>query len=90
MPLDLTRLAQRRAALESKLAHATAALRDAERRDDTRRKVVAGAALLSAVRDGTAPDWILVALVARMSERDRALFADVVPISVPEFEGTSQ
>lgn len=78
MALDLTRLAQRRAALESRLAHATAALRDAQRRDDTRRKVVAGAALLSAVKDGVLPAHVLAALVARMSERDAALFADDV------------
>lgn len=75
MTLDLARLAQRRASLESRLAHATAALRDAQRRDDTRRKVVAGAALLAAVREGVVPAGTLAVLVARMSERDAALFA---------------
>lgn len=76
MTLDLNRLAQRRAALESKLAHTTAVLRDATRRDDTRRKVVAGAALLVAVREGVVPAGVLAVLVGRMSERDAALFAE--------------
>jgi len=75
MNLDLSKLAQRRADLESKLAHATAALRDAQRRDDTRRKVVAGAALLASVREGAVPAGVLAVLVARMSERDAELFA---------------
>ncbi|WP_062231354.1 hypothetical protein [Aureimonas sp. N4] len=87
MTLDLSKLAQRRAALESKLAHATAALRDAERRSDTRRKVVAGAALLAAVREGVVPSGTLAVLVGRMTERDAALFADVATGSVAESEG---
>lgn len=81
MALDLHRLAQRRAALESKLAHATAALRDAQRADDTRRKIVLGGTALAAFRDGALPAWVLPTLVGRMSERDAALFAaDVAPL----------
>jgi len=57
--VDLTKLKQKRARLEASLAAATTTLRDAERRDDTRRKVVAGAALLSAVRDGAISDDVL-------------------------------
>ena len=90
MAPDLAKLAQRRAALESKLAHATAALRDAQRRDDTRRKVVAGAALLAAVREGIVPAGVLAALVTRMSERDAALFADAMTVPALEFEGADQ
>ena len=90
MALDLTRLAQRRAALESKLAHATAALRDAERRDDTRRKIVAGGALLAAVREGAIPAGTLAVLVGRMQPRDRALFADTATVPAGEFEGAGQ
>ncbi|WP_427024882.1 hypothetical protein ACP4J4_02780 [Aureimonas ureilytica] len=85
MTLDLQRLAQRRAALESRLAHATAALRDAQRRDDTRRKVVAGGALLAAIRDGVLPAHVLAVLVAQMSARDAGLFVgEVAPIATEE------
>lgn len=87
MALDLTKLAQRRAALESRLAHATTALRDAQRKDDTRRKIVLGSATLALIREGTAPDWLLPSLITRMSERDRLLFPDAATVSVPEFEG---
>lgn len=90
MTLDLAKLAQRRADLESKLAHATAALRDAQRRDDTRRKVVAGAAFLTAVREGIIPIGTLAVLIGRMPERDAALFADAMTVPAPEFEGTGQ
>lgn len=88
--VDLTKLAQKRAALESRLAHATAALRDAQRRDDTRRKVVAGGALLAAVRDGVLPAHILDSLVARMQPRDAALFAGEVPPAAAGVEGDGQ
>ena len=82
MALDLNRLAQRRAALESKLAAATTALRDAQRADDARRKIVLGGTTLAAIRDGVLPGWVLPTLVARMSERDAALFAaDVAPVA---------
>lgn len=85
MTLDLKRLAQRRAALESRLAATTTALREAQRRDDTRRKVVAGGALLAALRDGVLPAHVLTVLVARMADRDAALFADMA--TVPEAPG---
>lgn len=90
MALDLTRLAQRRATLESRLAHATAALRDAQRRDDTRRKVVAGGALLTAIRDGVLPAHVLASLVGRMAERDAALFRDEVVPAATGIEGNGQ
>ncbi|GGE16570.1 hypothetical protein GCM10011390_39550 [Aureimonas endophytica] len=90
MALDLNRLAQKKARLEAALASADTALREARRRDDTRRKVVLGGALLAALRDGTAPDWILSALVGRMQPRDAALFADMARGPVPEFEGAGQ
>lgn len=88
--VDLGRLAQKRAALESRLAAATTALRDAQRRDDTRRKVVAGGALLAAVRDGVLPAHVLAALVARMTERDAALFASEVVPAAAGFEGAGR
>lgn len=77
--MDLTKLEQRRASLESKLAHANTALRNAQRRDDTRRKVVVGAALLSAVQRGHVKSDILAYLARSMPERDRALVADILP-----------
>ena len=82
--VDLTKLKQKRARLEASLAAATTTLRDAERRDDTRRKVKAGAALLSAVRDGAISDDVLPSLVGRMMPRDAALFADLALL--PELE----
>jgi hypothetical protein len=88
--VDLAKLMQKRARLESKLAAATTTLRDAQRRDDTRRKVVLGAALLGAVRSSTAPVGILPALVAGMAERDRALFPEVSAVSAIESEGAIQ
>ncbi|KTQ97826.1 hypothetical protein NS226_04110 [Aureimonas ureilytica] len=90
MALDLTKLAQRRAALESRLAHATAALRDAQRKDDTRRKVIAGAALLAGVREGVVPAGVLAVLVGRMAERDAALFADAMTVPARDSEGANQ
>ncbi|MFC0190807.1 hypothetical protein ACFFKG_01005 [Aureimonas pseudogalii] len=74
MVVDLAKLGQRKARLEASLAAATTTLRDAERRADSRRKIVAGAALLSAVREGAVPAEVLVTLVARMSARDAELF----------------
>ncbi|WP_185984822.1 hypothetical protein [Aureimonas mangrovi] len=77
--MDLTKLEQRRASLEGKLASANAALKQAQRRDDTRRKVVVGAALLAAVQSGRLDAKIIAFLAARMPERDRALVADLLP-----------
>ncbi|WP_062223295.1 hypothetical protein [Aureimonas sp. D3] len=74
----------------ARLAHATAALREAQRKDDTRRKVIAGAALLAAVREGVVPAGTLAVLVGRMSERDAALFADAMAVPSHETEGTDQ
>lgn len=76
--VDLAKLMHRRARLETALAAATTTLRDAQRKDDTRRKVVAGASLLSAVRDGAVPSDVLFTLVGRMTTRDAELFADLV------------
>lgn len=88
--VDVGMLAQKRAALESRLAHTTAALRDAQRRDDTRRKVVAGGALLAAVRDGVLPAHILDSLVARMQPRDAVLFAEEVSVVAPAAAGFAE
>lgn len=79
--VDLTKLGQRRARLEASLAAATATLRDAERRADSRMKIVAGAALLSAVRDGAIAADLLPTLVGRMTARDAALFADAASVA---------
>ncbi|KQT83123.1 hypothetical protein [Aurantimonas sp. Leaf443] len=83
MAIDLGKLSQRRAALEARLAMATTALRDAQRRDDARRKIVVGGTLLTAIRDGAVPASVLDILRARMSERDRLLFThtDTTPVS---------
>ncbi|BDA84554.1 hypothetical protein Sa4125_20960 [Aureimonas sp. SA4125] len=90
MVVDLTKLAQRRAALESKLAATTMTLREAERRLDSRRKVILGGTLLAALRDGSVSADTLTLLVCRMSERDRALFVDEIALPKPDFEGAVQ
>lgn len=77
--MDLTKLEQRRASLEGKLASANEALKAAQRRDDTRRKVVVGAALLAAVQSGRLDAKVVAFLASRMPERDRALIADLLP-----------
>ncbi|KQT64157.1 MULTISPECIES: hypothetical protein [unclassified Aureimonas] len=84
--VDLSKLLQRRARLEASLAAATTTLRDAQRRDDTRRKVVAGASLLNAIRDGAISADVLATLVAKMQPRDAALFADVAPVTQRDWE----
>lgn len=84
--VDLAKLMQRRARLEASLAAATTTLRDAQRRDDTKRKVVAGAVLLGAIREGAVPTSVLATLVSRMQPRDAALFADVAPVALRDGE----
>lgn len=72
---DLRTLAQRRADAEQRLARAETALREARRRDDSRRKIVLGGAVLAAVRAGDIRPEEARALVARyVSERDHPLF----------------
>lgn len=89
-PMDLQTLAQKRADLESRLARADNALREARRRDDARRKIVLGGALLAALRAGDIPAATGRALVARyVSERDRPLFAGTSIAVVSETDGAT-
>lgn len=82
--MDLRTLAQRRADLESRLARADTALREAKRRDDARRKIVLGGALLAALRAGDIPAATGRALVTRyVAERDQRLF-DGTPLAVSD------
>ena len=72
----LTALLQRRARLDAQIAAAKRAESDAARRADTRRKVVVGAALLSAARQDPGLRKLLAETLGRvLNERDRALFA---------------
>lgn len=69
------RLLQRKAKLESDLARLQKAAKDAARRDDTRRKIVIGAALIKAIEDGKISEDIGKRLIATFAtERDRKLF----------------
>ncbi|WP_199194731.1 hypothetical protein [Phyllobacterium phragmitis] len=68
-------LLQRKAKLESDLAKLRAREKNAARRDDTRRKIVLGGALLAAMESGAAPSGIGRMLVARfVTDRDKKLF----------------
>ncbi|WP_020180264.1 hypothetical protein [Methylopila sp. M107] len=87
MALDLTTLEQKRAALEARLASTTAALKETARRDDARRKIVLGGALMAAVRDGAVPADIMRTLLPRMAERDRRLFVRPDAAPAPSAEG---
>ncbi|MBU1316219.1 MAG: hypothetical protein KJ947_10390 [Alphaproteobacteria bacterium] len=73
------RLLQRKAKLESDLARLQKAARDAARRDDTRRKIVIGAALLKGVSEGKISEDVATRLVATFAtERDRRLFDEFI------------
>jgi hypothetical protein len=73
----LASLQQRAASLDSKIAELKRAAADAARRDDARRKVLIGAAVLAAIDAGKTPPDPFVALLDRFLTRhgDRAVFA---------------
>jgi len=69
------RLLQKKAKLEIDLARLQKAARDAARRDDTRRKIVIGAALLKGIEEGKISEDIGKRLVGTFAtDRDRKLF----------------
>lgn len=73
------RLLQKKAKLESDLARLQKAARDAARRDDTRRKIVIGAAFLKAIQEGKIQEDMGPRLVATFAtERDKILFEGFV------------
>lgn len=76
-------LLQRKAKLESDLARVRKAAKDADRRDDTRRKIIIGAALLRAIEEGKIPPTVGKLLQTLMTDRDRKLFDDFV-FKMPE------
>lgn len=68
-------LLQRKAKLESDLARLRSKEKEASRRDDTRRKIVLGAALLAAMDSGIISGDVGRKLVGRfVAERDLKLF----------------
>ncbi|WP_252910440.1 hypothetical protein [Aliihoeflea aestuarii] len=69
------RLLQQKAKVESDLARAQKKLKDAARREDTRRKIVLGGALLAAIDRGTISTDAARSLVTNfVAARDRKLF----------------
>lgn len=69
------RLLQQKAKVESDLARAQKKLKDAARREDTRRKIVLGGALLAAVEKGMISTDAARSLVKNfVIDRDRKLF----------------
>lgn len=78
------RLLQQKAKLEGDLARAQKKLRDAARREDTRKKIVLGGALLAAVEKGTISVDATRSLVKNfVIDRDKKLF-DGGPFAVTE------
>lgn len=70
----VTRLLQQKAKVESDLARARKAEKDAQRRDETRRKIVLGGALMRGIEEGKIPPAVGRAVIAFMAERDKPLF----------------
>ena len=91
-------LLQRKAKLESDLARLRAQEKNAARKDDTRRKIVLGGALLAAMDSGAFQEEVGRKLVGRfVADRDKKLF-DGTPLAVsatgaesvpPEAPGTA-
>lgn len=81
-------LLQRKAKLESDLARLKAQEKKAARKDETRRKIVLGGALLAAIDAGAIPTEIGRKLVGKfVATRDRKMFEGsslAVMASVPE------
>jgi hypothetical protein len=73
----LASLQQRKESLESRISDLKRAAANAARRDDARRKVLLGAAVLAAIDAGKTPPAPFVALLDRFLTRpgDRAVFA---------------
>jgi hypothetical protein len=73
---QLAKAQQDKAKAEAKIRAASAKLRRSDRATDTRRKILAGAVILSAAeKDEKLMRW-LMRQVATMPERDRAIFKD--------------
>ncbi|MBZ9705344.1 hypothetical protein LB543_01195 [Mesorhizobium sp. ESP7-2] len=68
-------LLQRKAKLESDIARLQTQKKNAARKDDTRRKIVLGGALLAAIDAGAIPNEIGRKLVGKfVAERDKKMF----------------
>ena len=85
----LEKLKQRKARLEAQITRAEQTERQAERRRDTRRKILIGAAVLAEL--DSRPDWqaVLTGILDRRltQGRDRALLADLLPPPVQPGDG---
>jgi hypothetical protein len=68
------RLQQKLAKIQADLARAQKAAKDAERRDETRRKIVLGGALLRGIEKGKIPPAVGRGVLTFVVERDRKLF----------------
>ncbi|CAI9400145.1 hypothetical protein ANOBCDAF_00424 [Pleomorphomonas sp. T1.2MG-36] len=73
--VDLSALKQRKAELESRLAHTETALKSAKRADDSRRKIIIGGAVLAAMRAGEIDGSTVRGILGRhVADRDKRLF----------------
>lgn len=73
----LEKLMQKKAKIESELARTLAAEKTAQRKLDSRRKIVLGSALLKAISEGRVQPQFGEGLVKNFaSERDKSIFED--------------
>jgi hypothetical protein len=73
--VDLTTLMQRKAKLEGEIARARKAERAAERKADSRRKIILGSVVLAAMRQGALSEKGIRGLINRFAaDRDKPVF----------------
>jgi hypothetical protein len=73
--MDLTTLLQKKAKLEGEIARARKAEKAAERKADSRRKIILGSVVLAAMREGALSENGIRGLVNRFaSDRDKEIF----------------
>lgn len=73
--VNLTVLQQKKTSLEQRLAAAETALKSAQRKDDSRRKIILGGAVLAALRAGEIDGSLIQKILAQhVADRDRRLF----------------
>lgn len=80
----LRKAEQDRADADRRLKSAQAKIRDQKRKEDTRRKIVIGAMLLELSKSNDGAFKFIQSRLEKMTERDRALFADFEKNEAPE------
>lgn len=73
---QIERARQDKAKAEAKIRAASAKIREADRRADTRRKILIGAAFIAKAAQNESYARALQVLIKEMPDRDRSLFDD--------------